>query len=415
MNLRKKWNTYFKNRCLERVSFLNKEDVLILDNNNKIFSEEFIDKYKSIILLEPLNKTFDLIDFFSFLRKKTSNDCKIFFFYFSKRWFLIFKFLEFFKITDKIDNDEFSYIDEKKINLYLTLCDYTINAKINVSNFLFNLKPLNFFFNFFNTMLPFFDIFSFCKIQSISSLTFKTKKKLTTSVIIPCKNEQDNIDEIFKELEKIKYEFEAIFVDDKSTDNSREVIKENSLIYKKIDTKIVNGPGVNKYQSVRAGVLSSSKDICVILDADLAVKGNEINKCINLLQKKNIELVNCSRFFYRMKNFSMKFLNYIGNKFFAFISGLIVSDTITDTLCGTKAFYRKDWEKFERFSEFTKNYDKWGDFNIILGAYYYCMKYQELPIRYHARKKGYSKMTKRLWQGVNMLINSFFAFLKFNK
>lgn len=304
---------------------------------------------------------------------------------------------------------------KKKINLYLNLCDYTINSKINVSNFLLNFKPLNFFFNFFNTALPFFDIFSFCKIQCISSLTFKVKKNLSTSVIIPCKNEEDNIDEIFKELKKIKHKFEAIFVDDKSIDKTRDVIIKNSLNHPEIDSKIVDGPGISKYESVRAGVLNSSNDVCIILDADLAVKGNEINKCIDLLQKKNIELVNCSRFFYRMKSFSMKFLNYLGNKFFAFVSGLIVNDIITDTLCGTKAFYRKDWKKFEDFSKYTNNFDKWGDFNIIFGSFYHCMKYQELPIRYHARKKGYSKMTKRLWQGINMLFNSLFAFLKFNK
>ena len=47
---------------------------------------------------------------------------------------------------------------------------------------------------------------------------------------------------------------------------------------------------------------------------------------------------------------------------------LIVKDKVTDTLCGTKAFYRKDWKLFEDFGEKTNNFDKWGDFNIIFGS-----------------------------------------------
>ena len=98
------------------------------------------------------------------------------------------------------------------------------------------------------------------------------------------------------------------------------------------------------------------------------------------MQIKNIELINCSRFIYRQKDFSMIFLNFYGNKFFSLLFSLIVKDKVTDTLCGTKAFYRKDWKLFEDFGEKTNNFDKWGDFNIIFGSYYYGLKVQEMPV-----------------------------------
>ena len=59
------------------------------------------------------------------------------------------------------------------------------------------------------------------------------------------------------------------------------------------------------------GVKNSNKDICIILDADLAVKASEIDKCINLMQKYNLDFINCSRFVYRQKKFSMRFLNFL--------------------------------------------------------------------------------------------------------
>ena len=63
----------------------------------------------------------------------------------------------------------------------------------------------------------------------------------------------------------------------------------------------------------------------------------------------------------------MRFLNFFGNKFFAFLFSLIVKDNVTDTLCGTKAFFRKDWDLFEQFGNKTNNYDRWiGGMNKLM-------------------------------------------------
>ena len=97
------------------------------------------------------------------------------------------------------------------------------------------------------------------------------------------------------------------------------------------------------------------------------------------------------------------------------VGALIVKDKITDTLCGTKSFYRKDWDKFEKFSNFTNNTDHWGDFNIIFGSYYFFLNIQEFPIRYYARLSGESKMTNRFLRFIKMLRNCFLSFKVFYK
>ena len=413
MNIREKWNNYYKNSCLKRLYTVDKNKILILNKNDEIYKNDLF-RYDAIILLEPLNQTFDILTFFNYINNNSNNSCKIFFFYFSKRWYPIFKLLEFFKITKQLDHDEFSYIDNSKINLFLNLSNYSINSKINTSNFFFKIKYLNYILEFFNMLLPFLDIFSFCKIQCVSSKNRSDITILGSSIIIPCKNESKNISSIFSELKKIKISFEAVFVDDDSEDNTYEEILAHKNKYSEIDVKIVRGEGVNKYRAVRSGVLSAKNSVCIILDADLAVKGNEIEKCVNLMSNNNVELVNCSRFIYRQKKFSMRFLNFYGNKFFSILFSLIVKDSVTDTLCGTKAFYKKDWKLFEDFANKTMNYDKWGDFNIIFGSYYNCLKVQEMPIRYYARVSGASKMTNRLKRFFQMLTACIYSFLMFN-
>ncbi len=413
MNIREKWNNYYKNSCLKRLRSINKEKILILRKNDEIYKHQ-LKQYDAIILLEPLNQTFDILSYFDYLNKNTNDLCKIYFFYFSKRWFLIFKLLEFLRITKRLDHDEFSYIDNRKINLFLNSCNYSINSTINVSNFIFRIKYLNIIFEFLNGLIPFIDIFSFCKIQCISSKNNSNGINYKSSIIIPCKNEEFNITSIFHELKKIQTDFEAVFVDDKSNDNTHKKILQEMSLNKNIKVKIIQGEGINKYRAVRSGVLGASNDICVILDADLAVKATEVEKCLKLMKQNNVELVNCSRFVYRQKKFSMRFLNFYGNKFFAMLFSIIVKDYVTDTLCGTKAFFKKDWKLFENFANETNNLDKWGDFNLIFGSYYHGLKVQELPIRYYARTSGISKMTNRFKRFFQMLSACFFAFIFFN-
>ena len=83
-------------------------------------------------------------------------------------------------------------------------------------------------------------------------------------------------------------------------------------------------------------------------------------------------------------------------------------------MCGTKAFFKKDWKLFENFANETNNLDKWGDFNLIFGSYYHGLKVQELPIRYYARTSGLSKMTNRFKRFFQMLSACFLAFIFFN-
>ena len=66
MNIREKWNNYYKNSCLKRLYTVDKNKILILNKNDEIYKNDLF-RYDAIILLEPLNQTFDILTFFNYI------------------------------------------------------------------------------------------------------------------------------------------------------------------------------------------------------------------------------------------------------------------------------------------------------------------------------------------------------------
>ena len=69
------------------------------------------------------------------------------------------------------------------------------------------------------------------------------------------------------------------------------------------------------------------------------------NTAIRVLKNTNTDFINCTRMIYPQQDGAMKLANFIGNSIFANLFSLLFKKKITDTLCGTKIFFKKDWEK----------------------------------------------------------------------
>lgn len=92
------------------------------------------------------------------------------------------------------------------------------------------------------------------------------------SIIYSFKNEESNIPELIdrtiKTCKKISEEYEVIFVDDKSTDKSKEIIKSHILKNNKIKYILMNRT-FGTSPCVLAGIENSQGDYVVYLDSDL--------------------------------------------------------------------------------------------------------------------------------------------------
>ena len=108
----------------------------------------------------------------------------------------------------------------------------------------------------------------------------------------------------------------------------------------------------------------------------------------------------------------MKFSNYLGNIFFSRFYSLILQQNITDTLCGTKIIFKKDWGKIKKYCGTWGVKDKWGDFDLLSGARINQMKIAEVPVNYRERIEGETKMTNTLFNGIRMLIICIYSFFR---
>ncbi len=226
---------------------------------------------------------------------------------------------------------------------------------------------------------------------------------VTVSVIIPCKNERGNIEAAVKRIPPMGRSTEIIFCDDRSTDGTVEEIGEMQAAYPGRNIRLVPGPDRGKGENVMAGFRASGGDILMILDGDLAVMPEELPLFFNALVEKRGDFINGTRFVHPMRRGSMKTINKIGNKVFSVILSVLLRRKITDTLCGTKAMWKSDWERIALLHGAWGVRDEWGDFELLLGAANSGLKVAEVPVHYQKRAHGESKMVNEFLHGFLML------------
>lgn len=235
----------------------------------------------------------------------------------------------------------------------------------------------------------------------------------SVSVIVPCKNERGNIEGAVERIPEMGGGTEIIFCDDKSTDGTADEVRRVIRDYPARKIRLVDGPGICKAKNVWAGFDAATGDVLMILDADLTVMPEELPYFYNALVEGRGEFINGTRMVYPMQKEAMRTLNIIGNKFFSVTFSYLLGQTLTDTLCGTKVFWRKDWPRLKALVGSWGIDDRWGDYELIFGAAKLHLKTIEVPVHYLERVYGETKMTKRLTNGLIMLRMCFAAFRKF--
>ena len=150
----------------------------------------------------------------------------------------------------------------------------------------------------------------------------------------------------------------------------------------------------------------------MIYDADCTVSFEDVEKSLKVLSETNADFVNCTRMIFPQQKNAMKSFNFIGNIFFAQLFSLFFDKKITDTLCGTKIFYKKDWLKLKKSFEVSGMKDLWGDFDLLISAYKNNLKIIEIPVNYYDRVEGKTKMTSVFMNGLRMLYITIKSFYK---
>ena len=191
----------------------------------------------------------------------------------------------------------------------------------------------------------------------------------SVSIIIPARNEKGNIEPIIQRLPELLGEKEIVFVEGHSKDGTLDEIKRIVLKYGgKFPINLAVQDGVGKADAVWKGFELAKNDILIILDADMGVAPEDLPKFYEAMISGEARFVNGSRYSYEMEKGAMRPLNNLGNRFFVFFFSWVCGKKLTDTLCGTKAIYRSDFERLKKTKFFKEMDDPFGDFKLLIGA-----------------------------------------------
>lgn len=142
------------------------------------------------------------------------------------------------------------------------------------------------------------------------------------SIIIPCYNEEDSIPLIYNELKKVsnnmKYDFEFIFVNDGSIDNSLNVLKKLSAKDKQV--KYIHfSRNFGKEAAMYAGLSNSKGDYVTIMDADLQDPPSLLPEMLRLIKEEEYDSVGTRRV---SRKGEPKIRSFFARKFYKIINKL---------------------------------------------------------------------------------------------
>jgi len=362
-----------------------------------------------VIMADVIGHLQDIEETFRGFHPFCRHDTRLIICYYSFLWEPILKLGEFLGL--KTPQQHQNWLSSEDIENLLSLahfqvirtdCRFLIPKKIPL---------LSEFVNRTVSTLPGIRKLCLCRYIVARPMGEKGERSFSTTVLIPCRNERDNIGPAIERLPTFGEHQEIIFVDGHSTDGTQAEIERVIQANPEKDIKWMTQDGTGKGDAVRKGFAAAAGDILMILDADLTVPPEDLPKFYRALMEDHGEFINGCRLVYPMEKQAMRFLNLLGNKFFSLAFSWLLNQRLKDTLCGTKVLLKKDYERIAANRNYFGDFDPFGDFDLLFGAAKLNLKIVEVPIRYHERTYGTTNI-KRFRHGWLLLKMTVFAYRK---
>jgi glycosyltransferase involved in cell wall biosynthesis len=208
------------------------------------------------------------------------------------------------------------------------------------------------------------------------------REMLDISLVVPVYNEEESLEELYSWIRQVMeghgFQYELLFIDDGSNDQSWEIIIK--LVSQNTAVKGIRlSRNYGKSAALSVGFSHSKGEVVFTMDADLQDDPEEIPAIYELMVKKKYDLVSGWK-----KKRKDPITKTIPSKFFNWTTRLISGIKLHDFNCGFKA-YRADVIKqitiYGEMHRYIPVIAKWSGFNNIA----------EKPVRHHPRKYGVTK------------------------
>lgn len=199
------------------------------------------------------------------------------------------------------------------------------------------------------------------------------------SVIIPLKNEEENITDLVNELEPVMHTFgvpwELICIDDGSTDNTQAILKDLAK-KKKYMKLVVFSKNYGQSSAFDAGFKTAKGEFVITMDGDRQNDPSDIPRMIALMPEYDLI---CGRRINRKDPWTKKITSTLAN----FIRSRACKDGVQDTGCSLKIYRTECLRKIKMYQGMHR----------FLPALFTIegFRVKEIPVNHRERTKGKTK------------------------
>ena len=214
------------------------------------------------------------------------------------------------------------------------------------------------------------------------------------------------LNNLIKVLNKKKFFYEIIIIDNNSSDGTREWLRK--IKFENV-IKVYNIKNIGKGGSIRKGIEIAKSNIIVIFDLDGEYLPENSLVGIKKIEKTNAAVVLASRTLDGSRNF-IYIQNYMGVKLITWVINKLFKVNLTDSATGLKIintnFFKTHKLKYSGFNV---------DFEIVALALKHGMKVEEYVGYYLPRSKEDGKKIKAVRDGIASIYAILSVYLSTNR
>ena len=229
-------------------------------------------------------------------------------------------------------------------------------------------------------------------------MTDNCNKSCNILIIVPCYNEEKNIEQTVANIKKYGYDY--IVINDGSKDHTEDILCQNQIKHISLSNNLGIGGGM---QAGYKYAKQNRYDIAVQFDGDGQHNSYEIDKIIAPILQGEADLVIGSRYL-NSEGFKSTFLRRCGISFLSWMMKIMLGKRIKDMTSGFRAV------KYNLIELFAYDYpyeypEPVTNFKAQMDGY----RIKEIPVVMNERKHGISSITAL--KSIYYMINVFFQFI----
>lgn len=230
------------------------------------------------------------------------------------------------------------------------------------------------------------------------------KEDIVISVIIPCYNELDTIENVVEQVRNCGLKTEIILIDDMSTDGTRELI--TTSLHKKVDKVLLHKKNMGKGAALRHGFKAATGDFVIVQDADLEYDPKDLLRLVEpfIFGNADADVVYGSRYARGVKYRVEGFYHALGNKMLTLLSNICTDLELTDMETCYKMFRRDVIQSIE-IKENRFGFEPEVTAKIAKRK----CKIYEIPISYNPRTFEEGKKI-----GIRDAVRAFYCIIRYN-